>query len=190
MSLQIHPQVSSFIYSWSETHETFLLDAINEDEQEAFNEINGPETNEVDKIPNKNKDHLHKVNLLRDHHRQLKDGYDLLERKSSQGPANQDFVEPKVQGLWRVALASSFTADELASLKVELAHYESRLLKLRHMHAEHSVVAQKVQDHKDADKIGRLTQLEETIQKQSRKVEKIGAEVEKRIFRHNELWYV
>lgn len=34
------------------------------------------------------------------------------------GPNNKEFIEPKVQGLWRLAAAANFTVDELASLKV------------------------------------------------------------------------
>lgn len=34
------------------------------------------------------------------------------------GPKNKEFIEPKVQGLWRMAAAANFTVDELASLKV------------------------------------------------------------------------
>lgn len=162
--------------------------SVNSDEHDKFNEINlNEETNEIEKVPNKHQDHLTKINMLRDKHRELKDGFDRLERVAAQGPKSEDFVEPKVQGLWRVALASNFTADELGSLKVELLHYESRLLKLRHMHAEHALAAEKVKHHKDHDKVGRMNQLEETIQKQTRKVEKLGSEVEKRIFGHNEL---
>lgn len=55
---------------------------------------------------------------FRTHHRDLKDSYDRLNRIASKGPKSQDFVEPKVQGLWKIALASNFSADELASLKV------------------------------------------------------------------------
>lgn len=160
---------------------------VNDDEHETFNEINlNLETNEIEKIPKK-QDHSRKVNQLRDHHRQLKDGYDRLERVASKGPKSEDFVEPKIQGLWRVALASNFTADELASLKIELLHYESRLLKLRHMHAEHALVQEKQKVAKSGDKVDQLNHLEETIKKQTRKVEKIAEEVEKRVFQHSEL---
>lgn len=160
---------------------------VNEDEHDTFKEINlNVETNEIEKLPKK-QDHSQKVNQLRDHHRDLKDGYDRLERVASKGPKSEDFVEPKIQGLWRVALASNFTADELSSLKIELLHYESRLLKLRHMHAEHALVQEKQKIAKSGDKIDHLNHLEENIKKQTRKVEKIGAEVEKRVYQHTEL---
>ena len=79
------------------------------------------------------------INQLRDRHRGIKDHYDRLERMVSKGPHSQDFIEPKVQGLWRVALSSNFSETELASIKSELHHFESRLLKLRHLHAEHAL---------------------------------------------------
>lgn len=54
------------------------------------------------------------------------------------GPNSKDFVEPKVQQLWKLALQGDFKPQELESLRVELLHYEARLLKLRHMQAEHA----------------------------------------------------
>lgn len=80
---------------------------------------------------------------MRGHHVGIKDHYDRLERLVSSGPHSQDFIEPKVQGLWRVAQASNFTEKELASIKTELYHFESRLLKLRHLHAEHALHKEK-----------------------------------------------
>ncbi|XP_052866308.1 alpha-2-macroglobulin receptor-associated protein [Anopheles cruzii] len=159
------------------------LNAINDDEQDRYNEIDRRE----EPAPAVNKQHayLHKSNQLRDKHRDIRDNFDRLERISSQGPKSQDFVEPKVQGLWRVALASDFSADELASLKVELLHYESRLLKLRTMHAEHALSIEK---HKHSDaKADTHKLMEDNIKKQTRKVEKIQEEVERRIFKHSEL---
>uniref|UniRef100_A0A336KK32 CSON011271 protein n=2 Tax=Culicoides sonorensis TaxID=179676 RepID=A0A336KK32_CULSO len=162
---------------------------LNEEEHDTFNEINlNVDTNEIEKIPkSKHQDHTHKVNQLREKHREIKDGYDRLERTASKGPKSEEFVEPKIQGLWRVALASNFTSDELASLKIELLHYESRLLKLRHMHAEHALAQEKQKIAKSGDKIDHINHLEESIKKQTRKVEKIGAEVEKRVYGHTEL---
>lgn len=83
------------------------------------------------------------LNTLRGHHTGIKDHYDRLERLVSSGPHSQDFIEPKVQGLWRVAQASNFTVKELESIKTELHHFESRLLKLRHLHAEHALQKEK-----------------------------------------------
>lgn len=119
-------------------------DAVNEDEHEKFNEIMAEETNDVEIQPNvKNNNYLDSANLLREKHQDIRDNFDRLERVSAKGPNSQEFIEPKVQGLWRIASNSNFTTDELASLKVELLHYESRLLKLRHLHAEHALNREK-----------------------------------------------
>lgn len=74
----------------------------------------------VDIKPNaKQNKYLHEANLLREKHRDLRDNFDRLERISAKGPTNQEFIEPKVQSLWRIAAQSNFTFNELASLKVE-----------------------------------------------------------------------
>lgn len=39
------------------------------------------------------------------------------------GPNNKEFIEPKVQGLWRMAAAANFSVEELASLKVMFVVY-------------------------------------------------------------------
>ncbi|XP_053667596.1 alpha-2-macroglobulin receptor-associated protein [Anopheles marshallii] len=167
--------------------DTHLANAINEDEHDRYNEVDRAEEGDRSGQQGANKQHayLHKSNQLREKHREIRDNFDRLDRIASKGPNSQDFVEPKVQGLWRVALASDFSADELASLKVELLHYESRLLKLRHMHAEHALSLEK---HKQSDaKADTHKQMEDNIKKQTRKVEKIQEEVERRIFKHSEL---
>lgn len=123
----------------SDAHEN----AVNEDEHEAFNEINNVEEDSLSEHPVHNDIHQG-AQLLREKHRDLKDSIDRLERITAKGPNSQEFVEPKVQGLWRIAVASNFTADELNSLKIELLHYESRLLKLRRMNADHALAMQKM----------------------------------------------
>ncbi|XP_075976270.1 alpha-2-macroglobulin receptor-associated protein isoform X2 [Anticarsia gemmatalis] len=146
---------------------------INEEELDKFNEIS-EQTND------KTKDYLDKANLIRDKHRDLRDGYDKLQRVISKGPNNREFIEPKVQGLWKMAVAGNFSTDELASLKVELQHYESRLLKLRHLQADHVAGA--------GDKINHFEEQEQMIKKHSRKVEKMHDHLESRILeRHTEL---
>ncbi|XP_062538249.1 alpha-2-macroglobulin receptor-associated protein [Armigeres subalbatus] len=166
--------------------------AVNEEEHDKFNEIGTIEEDSNDimtqqKTEGKQNSFLHKSNQLRDKHRDIKDNFDRLERIAAKGPKSQDFIEPKVQGLWRIAVSSNFTADELASLKVELLHYESRLLKLRHMHAEHALSMEKHKNAKHGDKADTHKMMEENIKKQTRKVEKIQEDVEKRIFKHSEL---
>lgn len=121
-----------------------FADAINEDELENFNMIHSdPNDNEIYTPEMSLKKYENNINLVREHHRGIKDHYDRLERLVSSGPHSQDFIEPKVQGLWRVAQASNFTDKELSSIKTELHHFESRLLKLRHLHAEHALQKEK-----------------------------------------------
>jgi len=38
------------------------------------------------------------VNLIREHHKTIKEGFDHLDKLSSSGPASKEFLEPKVQG--------------------------------------------------------------------------------------------
>ncbi|CAG4964475.1 unnamed protein product [Colias eurytheme] len=151
-------------------------DAVNDEELDKFNEINYVNDNGE----NLTKDYIDKSNLVRDKHRGLRDGFDRLERIAARGPTNKEFIEPKVQGLWKMATAANFTVDELASLKVELQHYESRLLKLRTLHADHVAAT--------GDKMDHFADTQQTIKKHTLKVEKMHADLEGRILaRHTEL---
>ncbi|XP_013097698.2 alpha-2-macroglobulin receptor-associated protein [Stomoxys calcitrans] len=162
--------------------------AINEDEMENFNMIsNDPNDNEIETPEATRSKYQNNINQVRDHHRGIKDHYERLERLVSSGPHSQDFIEPKVQGLWRVAQSSNFSQKELSSIKTELHHFESRLLKLRHLHAEHALQKEKYKNEKHQDKTNRFDELEETLKKQTRKVEKIQENIEKTIFKHSEL---
>lgn len=137
-----------------------------------------------------NKDHLDKVNMIREHHTQIKEGFDHLDKLAASGPASKEFVEPKVQGLWRVALESNFTAPELQSLKAELLHYENRLLKLRHMQVEQAINEEKYNKKQkfSGEKSNGAKMMEDNIRKQARKVEKIHLDIETKIMqRHIEL---
>lgn len=92
------------------------------------------------------------ANELREKHRDLKDSFEHLEKKSM-GRGRREFIEPKVIGLWNKALESNFTAKELAALKEELFHFESRILKLSHLYADHVVSSDK---YKVSDKYNKL----------------------------------
>nr|XP_034828668.1 alpha-2-macroglobulin receptor-associated protein isoform X1 [Maniola hyperantus]XP_034828669.1 alpha-2-macroglobulin receptor-associated protein isoform X2 [Maniola hyperantus] len=160
--------------------------AVNDEELDKFNEINL----EKDNGENLGKDYLDKANLVREKHRSLRDGYDRLQRIAAKGPTNKEFIEPKVQGLWKMAAAANFTVDELESLKVELKHYESRLLKLRTLHADHVSNFNKHHSKVAAagDKMDHFADQQQMIKKHSRKVEKMHADLEGRILaRHTEL---
>ncbi|KAL5283178.1 LRPAP1 family protein [Megaselia abdita] len=120
-----------------------LENAINEDEIDDFNEIDHKAVDHINSRPKINDIHSQDNNDLRDHHRGIKDNIDRLERVVSRGPNSKDFVEPRVQALWRDALNTSFSQKELESLRDELMHYEARLLKLRHLHVEHALSREK-----------------------------------------------
>lgn len=143
-----------------------------------------------EKIPNK--DYIDKANLLRDKHSEIKDGFDRLHHISAKGPASKEFVEPKVQGLWKIALESNFTPSELESLRTELLHYENRLLKLRHMQVEHALHEENYKEKEKINIAGAKTHaaslMSDNIKKQARKVEKIHLDLETRIMqKHIEL---
>lgn len=174
-----------------ETANDYHQNAIDEEELDRFNEIANMEEseNEVDRgAGSKHHQFRENINKLRDHHHKIKDSYERLDRLTARGPNSRDFIEPKVQGLWRVALNSNFTPDELSSIKSELHHYESRLLKLRNLHAEHALHREKYKGSKDKDKSNRFEELEEHIHKQTKKVAKLHDTIEERIFKqHTEL---
>ncbi|XP_011311692.1 alpha-2-macroglobulin receptor-associated protein [Fopius arisanus] len=153
-----------------------------DEEHESWNEINYKEE-KLNSTPSIKIDHISKANLLREKHIEIKSGYDNLDRITAQGKNHQEFVEPKVQGLWRIAKQAQFTKDELASLKEELHHYETRLLKLRHLHTNAALEA--ARNGKDYDINNSKNQ---RIKKHSRTVEKLHADIESRILeRHTEL---
>ncbi|XP_066993825.1 alpha-2-macroglobulin receptor-associated protein [Anabrus simplex] len=134
------------------------------------------------------KDLTHKVNSLREKHREIRDGYDRLHRIAAKGPNSKEFVEPKVEGLWKIAVNANFTPDELESLRVELLHYENRLLKLRHLQAEAALGADRRAQKMAGEKPEGLLLVEENIKKQARKAEKLHLDLETRIMqRHIEL---
>nr|CAG4634914.1 EOG090X09CU [Alona affinis] len=119
-------------------------------------------------------------------HRELKSGYDRLERMTLSGPKSRDFEEAKVQSLWKIALNGDFSPDEMESLRTELRHYEQRLMKLRYLQAQHSLV----DENKEKKNQSQLPpeELKQRIKLQERKVEKIHADLEARITqRHFEL---
>ncbi|XP_033229756.1 alpha-2-macroglobulin receptor-associated protein [Belonocnema kinseyi] len=148
---------------------------------ESWNILDAEETNE---IPGKKLNYLGKANLVREKHLEIKSGFDHLKRLTAKGPNHKEFLEPKVQGLWRIALAAKFTSNELASLKEELLHYESRLLKLRHLHTEAALVAAGKGKPYDIDNATN----QQHIKKHARTVEKLHIELEAKIMqKHYEL---
>nr|XP_045613040.1 alpha-2-macroglobulin receptor-associated protein-like [Procambarus clarkii] len=128
-------------------------------------------------------------NTLREKHRELKDGYDHLHKVATTGPNSKEFIEPKVAGLWKLAIRGDFTQEELESLHTELKHYEHRLLKVRHMTGQINVLQERAGD--DIEKLQSTEGqriIQERLVKQQRKVEKLHEDLEMRILqRHLEL---
>ncbi|KAK7066466.1 Low-density lipoprotein particle receptor binding [Halocaridina rubra] len=129
------------------------------------------------------------TNTIREKHRELKDSYNRLHKVSSTGPDSKEFIEPKVAGLWKLAVRGDFTQEELESLHTELKHYEHRLLKVRHMSGQ--LEFQKTRSGEDLEKLetseGQRV-IGERLSKQKRKVEKLHEDLEMRILqRHLEL---
>lgn len=58
--------------------------------------------------------------LSRQAHQEIKDGYDRLHRISLSGPESKEFVEPRVQILWNMAVKGNFSDSELESMRVFL----------------------------------------------------------------------
>lgn len=92
----------------------FFIDAVNQDELDMFNEVIPDE-----EVKDSQNEQIEDANQIREQHRELKDMYDNLERKTAQGRGSREFVEPKVISLWNAALESNFTAPQLAALKVK-----------------------------------------------------------------------
>lgn len=152
-----------------------------DDKLDRFNEIQNQEEEPDD-------NYVQKANELRDRHREIRDGFDRLHRLAAKGPKSEEFVEPKVQGLWKLALETNFSADELESLKVELLHYEKRLLKLRHLQLEAALGNSHQKKMGPGDKVNVADVMDDAIKKHARKVEKIHLDLEARIMqKHVEL---
>ncbi|XP_076655488.1 alpha-2-macroglobulin receptor-associated protein [Halictus rubicundus] len=137
----------------------------------------------TNELPGKKLNHVEKARLLRDSHLEIQKGFDRLDKLTGEGPNHKDFVEPKVQGLWRMVLEGQFSPEERASLKEELLHYEGRLLKLRHLHTE---AALEVARKKKANSVDNSTN-EQRIKKHARTVQKLHMDLEAKIIKHTEL---
>lgn len=69
----------------------------------------------------------------------------------------------------------------------ELFHFESRLLKLSHLYAEHAMSNEKQKSKKDKKATEKLENMEKHLKKQARKVEKLQESLEQQIYKHTEL---
>ncbi|KYN05281.1 PREDICTED: alpha-2-macroglobulin receptor-associated protein [Cyphomyrmex costatus] len=150
---------------------------------ESWNELEQQEESS-NNIPDQKINHMEKANLLREKHLDLRNGFDRLDRLTAKGPNHKEFIEPKVQGLWKIALEAKFSPEELSSLKEELLHYESRLLKLRHLHAEEALGTVQKKELHDLENSTK----EQHLKKHIRTIQKLHTDLETKIMqRHSEL---
>ncbi|KAL6262862.1 hypothetical protein P5V15_005651 [Pogonomyrmex californicus] len=149
----------------------------------SWNELENEEELSND-IPDRKLTHEEKANLLREKHLELRNGFDRLDRLTAKGPNHKEFIDPKIQGLWKIAIEAKFSPEELSSLKEELLHYESRLLKLQHLHAERALEAARTGQHHDSEN----STADQHIKKHVRTVQKLHMDLENKIMqRHSEL---
>jgi len=122
----------------------------------------------------------------------IKDGFDRLHKLSTNQGPNSGFSEPKVAGLWKIALEADFDEAELESLREELSHYERRLEKLRFLQNELKLVDERhdmknVSDEDEDKSEGRKT-MDRKLAKNIESVKKLHNNLEDKILsRHAEL---
>jgi len=92
--------------------------------------------NEIKKKIEKKEFDLRDSNEISKKEKELKSGYDRLHRLTTKQGGENGFEEPKVAGLWKLALNSNFTLPELGSIREELVHYQKRLDKMKFLERE------------------------------------------------------
>jgi len=121
----------------------------------------------------------------------LKGNYDRLHRLATNQGVEHMFKEPKVAGLWKLALLAKFEPEELESLREELSHYEKRLEKMHFIKAELQLVNERHGGKyglDDDDKTEGRRMLDRKLSKHTEAVSKLHESLEGKIMaRHNEL---
>merc|ERR1740131_411155 len=121
----------------------------------------------------------------------IKRDYERLHRLATNQPLESPFNEPKVAGLWKLALEAKFEPEELESLRQELAHYETRLEKMHFLEAELRLVDERHGGKfgpDDDDKTEGRSIMDRKLEKHISHVAKLHETLEGRIIaRHNEL---
>jgi len=146
--------------------------------------------NEIKKNIEKEEFNLRDSNEISKKGKDLKSDYDRLHRLATNQGEEGEFEEPKVAGLWKLALNSNFSILELESIREELVHYQKRLEKMRFLERELQLV--------DERSIGRVTDnddktegrkmMDRKLAKHVETVSKLHDTLESRILaRHNEL---
>lgn len=148
------------------------------------------DTNEIHRNLDEEIYNIRNPNDLKQRMRDLHENVDKL-HKLATNQGEFGFREPKVAGLWRIALDADFTDEELESLRQELGHYEKRLEKLRFLQTELEMVDQRRESNYsdlDGEKPEGRRVMDRKLAKSKDSVEKIHDHIETKILaRHKEL---
>jgi len=143
--------------------------------------------NEIKKKIEREEFDLRDTNEISKKGKDLKTNYDRLHRLATNQAEDNQFEEPKVAGLWKLALNSNFTLLELESIREELVHYQKRLEKMRFLERELQLVDDR-QVGKDEDKTEGRKVMDRKLAKHVETVSKLHDSLEGKILaRHNEL---
>jgi len=132
------------------------------------------------------------VNEIGERGKELTANYGRLHRLATNRGEEGEFEEPKVAGLWKMAMNSNFTSFELESIREELIHYQKRLEKMRYLQRELELVDQRhggrlVEEEEDDRTEGRKL-MDRKLAKHVETVSKLHESLETKILsRHNEL---
>jgi len=124
--------------------------------------------------------------------KEVKRGYDRLHKLATNQAGDDEFNEPKVNGLWMLALQADFEPAELESLRTELVHYERRITKMQFLKAELQLVDErhggKYGMDGDNEKAEGRNVMDRKLKKHSEAISKIHEDLENKIMaRHAEL---
>lgn len=133
---------------------------------------------------------------LKEKHLELKEDYkrisDSIYKASSGEALKGEFEEEKASQLWRLALKSNFTDDELDGLRDELLHFQNRIKKLKFFEAQlessrPATAKPTGKDHLEA-RSEQQKHAEKRVQELDHHVNKLHSEIERKILeRHSEL---
>ena len=120
--------------------------------------------------------------------RDLKRRFEKLHRMATKR-SDQPFRESKVRRLWELAKEADFSETELADLKRELDHYETRLQKLSHLRSEVESMDERGDDFNEEDnRTDVRKKMDLKIKRQSETVKEVHKDLERMILaRHTEL---
>jgi len=147
--------------------------------------------NEIRRELNEEEFDIRDTNEITRKAKEMKQNYDRLHRLATNVGEEQQFGEPKVAGLWKLALTANFDPVELESLREELGHYEKRLEKMHFIQAELQLVEERHGGKyglDDDDKLEGRRIMDKKLQKHTEAVAKLHESLESKIMaRHNEL---